>query len=609
MEARRDNLFLDSLLITLLGLGVAAVAWGLLVSPMVPGNPRVSLWATAKDDWWYLTNRGWADMAQHINETWLGLVQRHYAAWLMGATLPGAAVVGGILAIARRGPWSLAHGVIGWAIGGLLAFLAGVGLTQLGDPPSIPAQLLGMPIASVVGCWAVTLLGARSLPDTSTLRGTRIEVLPADSSAAVKRAVRQGAVAFGGVVLKPVDEVSHFLAAGVTRTGKSLALREMIFAALARGNRVFVADPDGGAMKHFYTHDDIIMNPYDARSVKWDMFLEIEGPADYANLAATLLPLSGSTESAQWENWAQDIFAVCVRNWHENDLGTTDEFTDMMASASNEQLEVLCRGIEAARVFKPGMEKILGGILQTLSGVIIDLRLIAAGTGKPFSVRQWVREGKGSLWAPYMVTQITTLRRMVSWWTSLAVAEVMSMGESETRRMWFVVDELDALGPITDLDRAIVRGGKFGVCVALGLQTIAQVEGTYGKTMAAAIVENCDNKLFLRCNPSMGGGTAKFASDMIGESEIGRVETSNTQTEGTHGSSSSSMNVRRQVERAVLPSEMTQLPKREGYLKIQSDPVWKRVRIAITAYPTVIAPFVPIKLAGKNAKGRSRAAE
>jgi len=220
-----------------------------------------------------------------------------------------------------------------------------------------------------------------------------------------------------------------------------------------------------------------------------------------------------------------------------------------------------------------------------------------------------VREGKGSLWATYMVTQITTLHRMVSWWTSLAVAEVMSMGESETRRMWFVVDELDALGPITDLDRAIVRGGKFGVCVALGLQTIAQVEGTYGKTTAAAIIENCVNKLFLRCNPSMGGGTAKFASDMIGESEVGRVETSNTQTEGKHGSSSNSINVRRQVEKAVLPSEMTQLPKREGYLKIQSDPVWKRVRIAITDYPTVVPPFVPIKRAGRNAGDQLRAAE
>jgi len=483
----------------------------------------------------------------------------------------------------------------------LQAALAGIGLNQLGDPPSIAAQLFGVPCAGIIGIWAVTLLGAPAAQNVSTLRGTRIEVVLGESNAAVKRAVRQRATAFGGVVLKSEDEVSHFLAVGVPRTGKSLALRELIYTARARGDRVFVADPDGGAMKFFHTSGDIVLNPYDSRSEKWDIFLEIEGPADYANLAAALLPFSGSNDSAQWEKWAQDIFAVCLRNWHENQLGTTNEFTTMMATASNEQLAVLCHGQEASRVFKPGMEKMLGGILQTLSEVIKDLRLIADGTGQPFSVRQWVREGKGSFWGPYMAKQVPTLRRVVSWWTSIAIAEVMSLEESRTRRLWIIVDELDALGPITDLDRALVRGGKFGLCVALGFQTIAQVQGTYGKEVTAAIIEYCDNRLFLRCNMSLDNiSTAQLAANAIGETEVERVETSNTQTEGQHGSSSNSVNKRRQVEKAVLPSEMTQLPKREGYLKIQSDPIWKRIRIAITDYPTVVPPFVPIKLVRKD---------
>lgn len=610
MEARRDNLFIDSMLITMLGVGASMLAWGLIVAPLISGDPAMSLWHIAQSHWQYFANWEWENLQRDINARWPPLIQRHFPAWLWVATFADAIVAGTLIAYARRSPWSLAHGVIGWALGGALAALAGTGLAYLNDAPSIVVQLFGVPSFGVIGCWAVTLLKAPAAQDTNTLRGTRIETLPAKSSAAVKRAVRQRAMAFGGMVLTSEDEVSHFQIAGVTRTGKSLVLREMIFTALARGDRVFVADPDGGAMKHFHKSGDIILNPYDSRSEKWDLFLEIEGPADYAALAAVLLPFSGSADSAQWEKWAQDIFEVCLRNWHENQLGTTDEFTVMMATASNEQLAILCQGQEAARVFKPGMEKILGGILQTLSVVIKDLRLIAGGTGKAFSVRRWVQEGKQSLWAPYMVTQIPTLRRMVSWWTSLAVAEVMSLGESRTRRIWFVVDELDALGPISDLDRALVRGGKFGVCVALGFQTIAQVQGTYGKETAAAIIENCDNKLFLRCNPSqLEGGTAQYASTVIGEREIGRVETSNTQTEGMHGSSSNSLNVRRQVEKAVLPSEMTQLPKREGYLKVQSDPVWRRVRIAITNYPIVVPPFVPIKRVGRNAGDQLRAAE
>jgi len=559
MGPSRDNLFMDSVLITLLGLGASMLTWGLILAPLIPGSPPMGLWHIAQDHWWHLITEGWGSLQRDINTTWPKLIQRNFPVWLWAATLADAILVGALIAYARRSPWSLVHGVIGWALGGALAALAGIGLNQLGDPPSIAAQLFGVPCAGIIGIWAVTLLGAPAAQNVSTLRGTRIEVVLGESNAAVKRAVRQRATAFGGVVLKSEDEVSHFLAVGVPRTGKSLALRELIYTARARGDRVFVADPDGGAMKFFHTSGDIVLNPYDSRSEKWDIFLEIEGPADYANLAAALLPFSGSNDSAQWEKWAQDIFAVCLRNWHENQLGTTNEFTTMMATASNEQLAVLCHGQEASRVFKPGMEKMLGGILQTLSEVIKDLRLIADGTGQPFSVRQWVREGKGSFWGPYMAKQVPTLRRVVSWWTSIAIAEVMSLEESRTRRLWIIVDELDALGPITDLDRALVRGGKFGLCVALGFQTIAQVQGTYGKEVTAAIIEYCDNRLFLRCNMSLDNiSTAQLAANAIGETEVERVETSNTQTEGQHGSSSNSVNKRRQVEKAVLPSEMTQ---------------------------------------------------
>ena len=350
-------------------------------------------------------------------------------------------------------------------------------------------------------------------------------------------------------------------------------------------------------MEFFHGQGHIILNPYDNRSVKWNLFSEIEEPSDYANLAAALLPFSGSKEAGEWEKWAQDLLAVCLENWHKNDVGTTDEFIAKMATATNDQLAFLCRGKEASRLFEKGMEKILGGILQTLSNVIKDLRLVASGVGEPFSIRQWIREGTGSLWMPYMVKQIPSLKRLISCWTSLAVAEAMSLGESQTRRLWFVVDELDALGRITDLERALVRGGKFGICVALGFQTIAQVQGTYGKEIAAAIVETCNTMLFLRCNLSMADdGTAGFAARVIGDAETARVEMSNTQTEGKNGTTSTSMQVRQQVQKAVLPSEMSQLPKREGFMKTQGSLSWKRVRIAITKRSSVVPVFEPIRL-------------
>jgi type IV secretory pathway TraG/TraD family ATPase VirD4 len=112
----------------------------------------------------------------------------------------------------------------------------------------------------------------------------------------------------------------------------------------------------------------------------------------------------------------------------------------------------------------------------------------------------------------------------------------------------------------------------------LGFQSIAQVSSTYGQGDAHTIVENCGNTLILRCSASEGGGTARFASQLIGDREVMHttVSKSRRQTE-ILGSVTHSEHL--SVEPAVLPSQVEQLPDLAGYLKYASDPQWLRVRL------------------------------
>ena len=68
-------------------------------------------------------------------------------------------------------------------------------------------------------------------------------------------------------------------------------------------------------------------------------------------------------------------------------------------------------------------------------------------------------------------------------------------GSGDSRQLWFVVDELDALGQIDGLKDALARLRKFGGRCVLGFQSIAQVSSTYGQGDAHTIVENCGNTL------------------------------------------------------------------------------------------------------------------
>ncbi len=161
----------------------------------------------------------------------------------------------------------------------------------------------------------------------------------------------------------------------------------------------------------------------------------------------------------------------------------------------------------------------------------------------------------------------------------IAIFEAMNRGEGD-QRLWFVVDELDALGEIDGLKDALARLRKFGGRSVLGFQSIAQVSHTYGKGVADTIVENCGNTVILRCSASEQGGTAEFASKLIGQREVThRTESRTRQQWQWRSSTTTSEQVR--IEPAVMSSEIERLRDLEGFLKFASIPDWRRVRLAL----------------------------
>jgi type IV secretory pathway TraG/TraD family ATPase VirD4 len=220
---------------------------------------------------------------------------------------------------------------------------------------------------------------------------------------------------------------------------------------------------------------------------------------------------------------------------------------------------------------------------------------VRAQTGKLFSLRDWVKSGQGVLFLPYQADQIAALRSIISTWVRLAITQTLSLGEGD-HRLWFAVDELDALGPIDGLSDALPRLRKFGGRCALGFQSISQVSTTYGQGHAQSMVENCGNSLILRCSASENGGTSRFASRLIGEREVMRLTKSVSRSSGgmlgtdrdTHGQSE-----HHATEYAVMAAEIEQLPDRAGFLKFPSQPAWMRVSFPYYDIPKIAEPSTP----------------
>src|SRR6185437_4784025 len=103
---------------------------------------------------------------------------------------------------------------------------------------------------------------------------------------------RPDALTLAGQPIPLLDETKHFKIIGTTGTGKSTAIRELLTGAFRRGDRAIIADPDGGYLKRFFDaqRGDILLNPFDSRSARWDLFAEILLPQDADQLARSFIP-------------------------------------------------------------------------------------------------------------------------------------------------------------------------------------------------------------------------------------------------------------------------------------------------------------------------------
>jgi Type IV secretion-system coupling protein DNA-binding domain len=399
---------------------------------------------------------------------------------------------------------------------------------------------------------------------------------------------REGAraeqLSFAGIPVRLRDETKHFKVLGTTGTGKSTAIGELLAMALERGDRAVFADPDGGYRARLFDRyrGDVVLNPFEADSLKWDPFAEIRNAYDIEQLAGSLIPDTQERTAGEWRGYARTLLGAVLRGCRSSNRSDCAELWRLMSEASPEELRGVVAGTPAQPFLDPENARMFGSIRSVAVSALVSLEHVARQRAAPFSVSRWVSgPSAGSLFIPYRAGQIQALKSIIATWMRLAIFAAMHGEAGADQRLWFVVDELDALGAIDGLKDALARLRKFGGRCCLGFQSVAQVTNTYGGD-AQPIVENCGNTLILRCSASEQGGTSQFASRLIGEREVLRRQISRgSDREGLFARRgarrSKNTSEQRVTEAAVMSSEIEGLPDFCGYLKVASASEWRKV--------------------------------
>ena len=261
---------------------------------------------------------------------------------------------------------------------------------------SWPPWLLGAAAAASL----LALLAQRRARSDTHKRGAR--VLSGGASWRARRR-RRGALQLAGVPLSAAEETRHFKLIGTTGTGKSSAITALLAAALERGDRAVFTDPDGIYCARFFQprRGDVLLNPFEARSVKWDPFAELQAPWDVEQLVSALIPSSEDASTREWRGYARTFLSAVTRRCGEAGWRDAGELYRLLTAAGSAELRPLVAGSPAQPFLEPENARMFASIRSVAGSAAAALEYVQAQRARAFSVREWVREGHGALFMPY----------------------------------------------------------------------------------------------------------------------------------------------------------------------------------------------------------------
>lgn len=187
-------------------------------------------------------------------------------------------------------------------------------MKQTPDKPILIMALVGGIVVAILLIWLMNELGKSDFggaPFKRFLRGTKL--VSKDKLKRMTREKKVEQVTVGGIPIPTKVENLHIAIQGSTGGGKSVAIRELLFSALLRGDRVIVVDPNGDLYSKFGRDGDVVLNPYDARTQGWSFFNEIRNDYDFKRYALSVVQRGKTHDEEEWRGYGRLLLTETAR--------------------------------------------------------------------------------------------------------------------------------------------------------------------------------------------------------------------------------------------------------------------------------------------------------
>ena len=394
-----------------------------------------------------------------------------------------------------------------------------------------------------------------------------------------------------GIPYPERTETQHTIVSGTTGSGKTVLISDLVAQIREKGERCVIYDKMGSYTATFFDPArDVLMNPLDARAPCWSPFLEARNPRDFDMMAAALIPQQKDTVDPFWVTAARQLFANGAGVLREKGVTQNRVLVEHLLKTDLTALAQAMEGTVAQSIVDPENPKTALSVRAMLTANLAAFEFLP-DEGKPFSIRQWIAEEdrEGFLFLTSRGDQHASLRGLISTWLEIAVNAMLSLAQSDGRRIWVILDELPTLHQVPSLQPGLAESRQFGGCFVLGVQVASALRDLYGRNGAETISGLCGTRVVLAAPDR---DTAQWSADSLGRSEIEEIAEgysygANTIRDGV------SLTPRRELRALTLPSEIMRLENLSGYLKFPGPFPVASIRLNYVARPAVAERFVP----------------
>jgi type IV secretory pathway TraG/TraD family ATPase VirD4 len=194
----------------------------------------------------------------------------------------------------------------------------------------------------------------------------------------------------GGVSLRLNSETQHMMVCGTTGTGKSTCFYHLLPQIREHNQRAIIIDTSGEFVSRFYRDGhDILINPFDERSLGWNPWIDCRSPYHYDELASAFIPQTG--HDSFWSTSARTVFAETLQHLANQKMTDIDDLLHLLLRASLKDLFAALKNTPAASLLDPTGDRTAMSIRSHLSPYLKSLRYLSKSK-RAFSVRDWVQE-------------------------------------------------------------------------------------------------------------------------------------------------------------------------------------------------------------------------